>query len=622
MTIVKPDHFSAKELLGILCIVLAYSALAITGPVSLADVVVSFLPGILLVTSIYLFVCSLFYSTNKYACHAGKYVESHSGGLTTWMIFSFSLIGCQMVMIWGGEALSFFYMGGLLPNSDANNYYKGARGLLLEGTLSEWSSRRPFMTTYLASILAISKFSLSATIATISAITAFSIALFATALRRSEPLAVVLWAFVLVFFFYYRLAGTTLSENLGLTFGSIAFVFLWVAANERSIKLFLLGVTFMALAQVTRSGAVFVLPALVIWGTFWLASGFRARFLVFFAGCVAVILGFLLNRLLLDMGGAGGTAGFSNFSYTVYGLSVGEGGWSQIMKDHPEIVALSEPARSQGIYAEAFKNIINQPTRLFEALLRNLHMYTIANGGLNIITGSKAWLLVQIPTFAGVVWCVRYIKTARYALLLFVLAGVLFSSSIITEDGGLRVFAATIPFSAAIAAVGLQFITRLRGSNPDLNDEYQSRSPALLAMLLGAVLIVGIFFTILFVPFETVAGSEVKMSCRAGMRPIKVTYPARTAIHLRINDQRYSHYMPNIPVNDFLGSLRHNGRRRDWPNIDMVDIPYSMLSVGKYILIPTEKIKDDPPAVSACVKRYGWLFVSEELLLGSADDFR
>jgi hypothetical protein len=603
-----------NEYIGVIVCVLAYMTFLVTGPVIISGIVISVIPVVLFLTSIYLLFCGFFFSTKKnYTCRLSKLLESHSSSLITWMILSFSLVGIQLVIIWGGEALSFFYMGGLLPNSDANNYYKGARRLLLDGNLSEWSSRRPFMTTYLASILTISKFSLSATIAVISAITAFSIALFATALRRTEPLAIVLWAFVLVFFFYHRLVGTTLSENLGLTFGSIAFVFLWGAANERNIRLFLLGVTFMALAQVTRSGAVFVLPALILWGTFWLASGLRTRLLVFFGGCVTVILGFLLNRLLLELGGAGGTGGFGNFSYTVYGLSVGEGGWSRIKIDHPEIVALSEPARSQGIYALALNNIINQPSRLIEALLRNLHLYTFANGGLNIITGSKAWLLVQIPTLTGVVWCVRYIKTPRYALLLFVLAGVLFSSTIITEDGGLRVFSATIPFSAAIAAVGLQFITRLRDSNNYLN-EYKSRNPVLLTMFFGVVLISGIFFTILVVPLDPVARSEEKITCSPGLRAITISYPARTAIHLRKNEQEYSRYMPNIPANDFRGSLKINGRRRDWPNVDLLDIPYSMLSVGKYILLPTSLISDDPREITVCTERKGWLFIDQRLL--------
>lgn len=614
MGIVKASYISAVGMLGVLCSILMYAVLLTTGPVVLAGVIVNVLPLTLLVISLYLFICNIFFTESRAnICRLADLLQVYSNNLTTWSVLSFLLIGCQIVLVWGGEALSFFYMGGLLPNGDGSSYYKGARRLLLEGDLSEWSSRRPFMTAYLAFILAISKFSLSATIAVVSAIAAFSIAVFASAIRRTEPLPVVLWAFVLVFFFYYRLVGTPLSENLGLTFGCISFAFLWLAADKKIIKLFLAGLLFMALAQATRSGAVFVLPALVIWGTFWLATGVRSRFAVLIGGCAAIILGFLLNRLLMEIGGAGSTAGFGNFSYTVYGLSVGEGGWSQIMKDHPEVVALAEPARSQGIYALAINNIINDPSSLFNALLRNFYMFAIANGGLNIVTGTKAWLLVQVPTLIGVIWCIRYIKNPRYAMLLFTLAGIIVSSIIVTEDGGLRVFAATIPFSAAIAAVGLPIKKSIQGAGA-LSHGFNIKAPVFSSSFLGAVVLLGIFITISVCPLNSGIQSEEKNTCSPEDRLLTITYPARTAIHLRVNEQEYPHYVPNVFVNDFRDALKHNGRRRDWPDIELLPIPYSMLSLGKYVLLPTALISNDPPEITVCTRRVGWLFIDQKLL--------
>lgn len=610
-------NYFSREIVGILGCVLVYILILSTGAVGIANAVISILPVTILVASVYIFLCGNFgHAKNNFVCRLSKFSQSHSGNLTIWLALSFLLIGCQLALVWGGEALSFFYMGGLLPNGDGSSYYKGARRLLLEGDLSEWSSRRPFMTVYLASILAISKLSLSSAIAMVSAIAAFSIALFASTLRRSESLGVVLWAFVLVFFFYYRLIGNPLSEHLGLTFGCMAFVFLWVAANERSISYFVIGVLFMTMAQVTRSGAVFVLPALVIWGSFWLASGVRTRLLVFSYGCIAIVAGFLLNRLLMEMGGAGSQAGFSNFSDTVYGLSVGEGGWSQIAKDYPEIHTLTEPERSQRIYSLALNNIINEPLRLFKALFRNLYLFAFANGGLNIVTGSKAWLLVQIPTLLGVVWCIRNFRVPRYAMLLFVLAGILVSSTIIAEDGGLRVFAATVPFSAAIAAVGLPISMRLQGAG-SLTSGVRYNTPVLAALITGAVLLSGIFYTVAIAPTESQAVSGEKVTCRPGARQITIVYPARTAIHLRQNEEDYTRYVPNFPENDFREALVHNGSRRDWPKVELLQIPYSMIAVGKYILLPTSLISDDPDKITVCTEKKGWLFIDQRLLKNS-----
>jgi len=221
--------------------------------------------------------------------------------------------------------------------------------------------------------------------------------------------------------------------------------------------------------------------------------------------------------------------------------------------------------------------------------------------------------LVQIPTIIGVVWCIRYIRTPRYALLLFVLAGVLFSSTIITEDGGLRVFAATIPFSAAIAAVGLQFLARRSGTNQCISED-KSPGPVLLTMFFGIALVLGIFLTILLVPLKTGADSGKKKSCSPGARSITIRYPARAAIHLREKGQGYSRYVPNIFVNDFRKSLKSNGRHRDWPDVELLQIPYSMLSLGKYVLLPTSLISNDPSEITVCTERKGWLYIDQRLL--------
>jgi hypothetical protein len=384
-----------------------------------------------------------------------------------------------------------------------------------------------------------------------------------------------------------------------------------VAAHQRKIRFFIAGVLFMTLAQVTRSGAVFVLPVLVIWGVFWLQPGTRARLAALFGGCSAIALGFILNRLLLEMGGSE-LMGFSNFSFTVYGLSVGEGGWSQIMKDHPDIIALTEPGRSQAIYALALKNIVHDPTKLLQALFRNFYLYTVHNGGLNIVAGSKAWLLVQIPTLLGVVWCARHISSPRYALLLLVFFGVLLSSLIVTEDGGLRVFAATVPFSAAIAAVGLP-IKKTREITGNISSGYD-RFAVLSSYFFSMTLILAIFITISFVPLESGSKSEEKISCGPDARLITIAYPARTAIHLRNDEQKFRRYLPNVNVNDFRESLEVNGRRRDWPDVELLQIPYSILSLGKYVLIPTSQISSDPHEITICAERKGWLFIDQRLL--------
>ena len=549
------------------------------------------------------------------------YLELYSRNLTVWLFLSFLLIGSQLIFNWSGEGLSFFYIGGLLPNSDAGNYYEGARNLLIEGGLSTWSSRRPMMTTYLASILAISNFSLINTVSMISGLAAFSIALVAVSIRNTEPLGVALWAFILMFFYYNGYVGTTLSENLGLTLGGLAFVCLWAAADKRKIHLFLLGVFFMTLAQITRSGAVLVLPLLVLWGMFWLASNFRTRMIVMFGSGTAIMLAFWINRLLLLAGGGDPAVAFSNFSDTLYGLSVASqlsiGAWKQIVIDHPDLASLAEPVRSQSIYRLAFDNIISQPGTFVTALFRNLQTYTVINGGLNMVAGTKAWVLVQIPSLLGVLWCIRSFKQARYSLLLFVLGGILLSAMIVAEDGGLRVFAATVPFSAAIAALGLNWFYRNARNkilhSDNVSPDKPTTSYGKYALYSGAFLVISIVLTIYIVPLHAVSSPAEKASCEVGYEPVLVRFPAGAAINLDKEGGEFVGDIPSVMLADLPDALLINNLQ--WPiNDELKQVPMSLVLADKFYLLPQEAIVGAPQQLATCVEKNGWIYVSQDLI--------
>jgi len=618
----KQSHLNSKELLGIAASIFAYVALISSGPSSSAGVVVKYLPVLLLFLCMYLLICTVIsHKAGSRLCFLSHFFEQNSASLTVWMLLSFLLVGSQQIFNWSGEVLSFFYIGGLLPNSDAGNYYEGARNLLIEGDLSTWSSRRPMMTAYLASILAASNFSLINTVSMITGLTAFSIALVAVSIRNTEPLGVALWAFILMFFYYNGYIGTTLSENLGLTLGGIAFVCLWIAAEKRTIQLFLLGVFFMTLAQITRSGAVLVLPLLVMWGVFWLASNWRARLVLLIGGITAIIAGLLINRLLLLVGGGDPALAFSNFSDTLYGLSVASqlsiGAWKQIAIDYPDVASLAEPARSESIYRLAFDNITSQPGTFVTALLRNLQTYTVINGGLNMVSGTKAWVLVQIPSLLGALWCIRYFKNPRYALLLLVLGGILLSAMIVTEDGGLRVFAATVPFSAAIAALGLRWVYRRSiNKNAESSSYSADKSEASyekIAVYSGALLVISLLLTIFLVPLNITTRPVDEISCRAGHKPTVIHFPARAAVYLKQGVNDVSAGFPSVLLADMPGAIEINNRQ--WPiTKELSQVALSLVLADKFYLLPTAEITDYPEQLTACVEKNNWLYVSQDLI--------
>jgi hypothetical protein len=355
---------------------------------------------------------------------------------------------------------------------------------------------------------------------------------------------------------------------------------------------------------------------------FWLASNYSSRMIVMFGGGAVIILGFLMNRLLLLTGGGDPALAFSNFSDTLYGLSVASqlsiGSWKQIVIDYPDVASLAEPARSQSIYRLAFDNIISQPGTFATALFRNLQSYTISNGGLNMVAGTKAWVLVQIPSLLGVLWCIRYCKSPRYALLLLVLGGILLSAMIVTEDGGLRVFAATVPFSAAIAGLGLRWVYRrsidkITESTSDRPDK-PAASYEKFAIYSGALLVISLLLTIFLVPLNIATRPVDEYSCRAGHKPAVIYFPARAAVYLNQGVNDVAAGFPSVMLADMPDAIEINNRQ--WPITKALrQVPLSLVLADKFYLLPAEAIVNDPQQVTACVEKNGWLYVSQDLVL-------
>jgi hypothetical protein len=278
------------------------------------------------------------------------------------------------------------------------------------------------------------------------------------------------------------------------------------------------------------------------------------------------------------------------------------------------VASLAEPVRSQSIYRLAFDNIISQPGTFATALFSNLQTYTISNGGLNMVAGTKAWVLVQIPSLLGVLWCIRYFKNPRYVLLLFVLCGILLSAMIVTEDGGLRVFAATVPFSAVIAALGLRWIYR-SSFNKDLKyyipDESQV-SYEKFAVYSGVLLVISLLLTIILVPLNIASRPAEEILCRTGYDRSVIHFPARAAVYLKQGVNDASAGYPAVMLNDMPGALEVNSRQ--WPvNKQLKKVPLSLVLADKFYLLPTEALANDPQRLTTCVEKNSWLYVSQDL---------
>jgi hypothetical protein len=388
-------------------------------------------------------------------------------GTVTSLSLTLVLFALPLSGLWNSGTTEYFVIGGLLPWSDASNYYHDAR-LLLEGnTFSLWgSNHRPLFSGVLAVLLGLTQQNLQIALAIIVLITAISGFLLVREIQRSHGTMAGLIVLIILFLFYRPYIGLTTTENLGLALGATGLAVIWQGTGQKHINTILLGIFLLTLALNARAGAFFVLPMLILWGSLVFRGQNRisGHFLV--GGIIAVIVGFLSNLLVLKIAGHPDGVPNSNFSYILYGLAVGGKGWQQIYTDHPGVSEASE------IYRLAFEVIRTNPSYFITGLLQAFHAYlNPLYGAFGFIGGSYIQgvdLLVRfgvyVLSFWGLLRCYCQWHNLHNSLVFTATLGILLSVPFLA-DGGVRVYAATIPFSSILVMLGtvpiITFITNL-----------------------------------------------------------------------------------------------------------------------------------------------------------------
>ncbi|OAI07102.1 hypothetical protein A1332_09505 [Methylomonas methanica] len=347
--------------------------------------------------------------------------------------------------------------------SDSHMYWICANSLLDFGNFGhpsltgEWCQRRGIYPSLLAGIAWIGQRNIHATLILQAVLVSLSIYLCSRrALSVAGMFGVVISTSLLFVFAAENAFTMTMTENAGLIFGAIAFGVLFNACNRRSIHWIFVGIGIVSIALNARAGAFFVLPCLVIW------TGIVARmwnkpvvnWLI--AACGGVLIGFILQSLLVAAVGGNPGSSHGNFSYTLYGLSVGGKGWSQVQIDHPELIG-SDSVVSRAIYQLAWENIVAHPLKMLDGLVGNFTLFFNdgtygykALGGFAIFVKS-AWWLAWVPLFINR-------RNPRYLLVLLCSVGILLSVPFLLGDGGSRVFAATVPVDVMQMTIGFSWV--------------------------------------------------------------------------------------------------------------------------------------------------------------------
>lgn len=377
------------------------------------------------------------------------------------LLITFAL---PLARLWQTGASDSYVAGGLLPLSDAAGYYGDARNILLGIPTGDWAPQRPLFSGLLTSLLALTHQNLQMSLALLVVINAIACWFVAREVKKTHGALVAALLSMQVFFYYRLFIGKTMTENLGLAMGLLAFAVLWRSAHTKHLWTGLLGIFLLAFALNARIGTVFVLPTVILWGTYWFRRSARFSGLFFVGGIGAVCLASALNLLLLkQVGVSNGSPPFANFSYTLYGI-VTHTSWTQVMIDHPEITKMSNAERLVAISDLTFALIRQNPWRLVTGVFRGWQGFFWEDYSLYSWTAtahSPLDVVLRPLAILGVWGCLRNWKTPGASLLLAMAIGAFLTIPLLPlVDAGIRAYAVTVVILYMFSALGLLLLLK------------------------------------------------------------------------------------------------------------------------------------------------------------------
>lgn len=530
--------------------------------------------------------------------------------------------------------------GGIIPYVDASSYYNGAEHFLDSGKLNEWNQRRPLNAVLLSERLLFTNFDLRNALILQAVIFGFIAFFAALTVARTLGRIAGLVMFAGLFAFAAPYIPTMFSEILGISLGALGFTLLWLGVNDKKKGLFCIGIIILTFALLARAGAMFVLPALVIYSgyLFRLNKKYNLKIAAIAALCIGS--GFFINQSLVWLYGDGTGSTLSNFSYVLYSLAVGATGWTQALFDLPQLSSMTEAQRATFLYSMSVNHILSNPTIFFSTFIRNLlrdSNYFI-NQTIDFFT--FLWLdndgLIQqrvlirqfwdsfFPITSIILLCsgIRfylYKNNRDIIFLLFtVITAIFISLPFFYYDGGLRSTAATVPFIVVIFSVlfvGLMPKSYLQEEKNILNNSSLNISIFPLTM--------SIFFIVSVVFFPMIGPNFAKMVLKppSEWSESHVCGDNQSVFFIRVDsgmpyiyigsdEEKTNTFSPNIRYEDFkYHKIAGGGYESDFlsqiPQNSTLLLSHDMLSHNRtYIQFPGKLISKDRRYLIVCAECY------------------
>lgn len=477
----------------------------------------------------------------------------------SWWLTSLAF-ALPLLRLWVTAGSTWNIVLGLLPWQDAEGYYLDAINLLNGGLFSPFSGRRPLFASLLAVLLKTDHQNLHLILIVLAVLTGLAVFLFAQEIQDEFgpfPSTVTIY---LLQFFYRPYAGTTLTEQLGLPAGLLAFMLLLQGVKRPNQQLFAVGLMTLTFALLARAGAFFVLPILFVYGILYFARDRQAALKVGSILVVAIAIPVLLNTWLGKVVASPNTVRFGNFSYTVYGQVVGGKGWTQIFNDHPEINSLQEPVLSRQIYQLAWEEFKRQPYNIFRGIGKAWIDFVVPSDGSvfsYLLFGLKNLdLIFQIVVTILFLWGIwlTWLNRQSPAHKLALLAGLgLFLSIpfVPPVDAGIRPYTATMAIVFFYVAVALSKIF----SYLHVNRQVDQRFPATVGVVVSLVLMGSSSIGGILVKTISSPSLTHSIDCSTGLSLAYIKLTSGSYIELVDSNSAKTSKVPIVLIKDILKSF-------------------------------------------------------------------
>jgi len=480
-------------------------------------------------------------------------------------------------------------VGGFFQVSDASGYAVCASRVLDERISGlgipeyggEWCLRRPIYATFLATILGLTGRSWLWTLLVQSSLVGLSIAVLLRATSRlAGPGTAILVLWLMFSFSAENVYPGTTTESAGLALGAVGLALLLDAARLEDQRLLFLGAACLSMALNARSGAFFALPFLAV-GVFFQSTPWRSRLSSTAITIAGIVSGFAAQSFLVAYFGGASSASHSNFSYTLYGLSVGGKGWGQVLTDHPELFQsnLSDAQIARLIFDRAWTNVVTSPWVIGNAVARNLLHY-LRDPLLGISGLRTLWWL---GAFAIVLrW-----RELSYRVIGLMSAGVLLSSSVVIQDGGPRIFAATWGVTALQVALGLHLVLSWLGrvfDHSSSSTEFHRMSPHPVEICIAVALLAAIFLPLTPLRGLVSLAPVPPRGCMNGEKELIARLGHESYMIVLVGDhQPKSHWQMQVSATDL-----RRGLRGAWFEKGFAELPVPTTVIHGYQIMATD----------------------------------